>query len=141
MNLKLIGIALAASTIFAQAPAPSPSEIWHKLKDVLIGADGDRYFKQQIEGDVIPPFGRFDGKVVSQPSAHELIVNVDDPGGDARLRFPLALKGTIAAGTAVHFQGVARSYTRNPYRLTLDVEDGEIDGLPPGAIPIPGNLK
>jgi hypothetical protein len=66
-------------------------------------------------------------------------VNVDDPAGDARLRFLLALKGNIPDGTPVHLQGVARSYAKNPYRLTLDVEDGKIDGLPPGAIPRRGN--
>jgi hypothetical protein len=61
-------------------------------------------------------------------------VKVDDPAGDARLRFLLALKGTIAVGTPVRFQGVARSYAKNPYQLTLAIlEDDKIEGLPPGA--------
>src|SRR5580692_5479870 len=83
MNLKLIGAALAATTIFAQQ-TPPPSKLWHMIKEQLIGPVGDRYFKQNVENADLPGVGRFDGKVVSQTSAHELIVNVDDPAGDAR---------------------------------------------------------
>jgi hypothetical protein len=127
---KLMGIVLAGAIGFAQ-PALDTGELWRNIRNALTGADGDRYFKQNLEGAELP---RLDGQVVSQPSAHELIVNVDDPAGDARLRFLLALKGTIAAGTPVHFQGVARSYTKNPYQLTLAIlEDDKIEGLPPSA--------
>jgi hypothetical protein len=130
VKLKLVEIVLVATTGFAQQ-GPHTGELWRNIRNVLTGADGDRYFKQQLEGAELP---RLDGKVVSQPSAHELIVNVDDPAGDARLQFLLALKGTIAAGTSVHFRGVARSYTNNPYQLTLAIlEDDKIEGLPPGA--------
>src|ERR1700677_116848 len=117
VKLKLVGIMLVATIGFAQQ-APATSELWRNIRNVLTGADGDRYFKQQFEGAELPRLG---GKVVFQPSAHELIVNVDDPAGDARLQFLLALKGTIAAGTPVHFQGVARSYTKNPYQVRLAI--------------------
>jgi len=130
VKLKLAGIVLVATIGFAQQ-ARHTGELWRNIRNVLTGADGDGYFKQQLEGAELPSL---DGKVVSQPSAHELIVNVDDPAGDARLQFLLALKGTIAAGTSVHFRGVARSYTKNPYQLTLAIlEDDKIEGLPPGA--------
>jgi hypothetical protein len=130
VKLKLVGIVLVATIGFAQR-APHTAELWRNIRNVLTGADGDLYFKQQLEGAELP---RLDGKVVSQPSAHELIVNVDDPAGDARLQFLLELKGAIAAGTFVHFRGVARSYTKNPYQLTLAIlEDDKIEGLPPGA--------
>jgi hypothetical protein len=130
VKLKLVGIVLVATLGFAQQ-SPHTGELWRNIRNVLTGADGDGYFKEQLEGAELP---RFDGKVVSQPSAHELIVNVDDPAGDARLQFLLALKGTIAAGTSVHFRGVARSYAKNPYQLTLAIlEDDKIEGLPPGA--------
>ncbi len=130
VKLKLVGIVLVAMIGFSQQ-APDTGELWRNIRNVLTGTDGDRYFKQQLEGVELP---RLDGKVVSQSSAHELIVNVDDPAGDARLQFLLALKGTVAAGTSVHFRGVARSYTKNPYQLTLAIlEDEKIEGLPPGA--------
>ncbi len=132
VRLKLIGIVLVAAIGFAQT-AHDTGELWRNIRNVLTGADGDRYFQQEIAGTELP---RLNGNVVSQPSPHELIVNVDDPRGDARLQFLLALKGTIAAGTPVHFQGVARSYTKNPYQLTLGIlEDDKIEGLPPSAIP------
>jgi hypothetical protein len=83
VKLKLVGIVLVATIGFTQQ-APHSGELWRNLRNLLTGADGDRYFKQQLEGAELP---RLDGKVVSQPSAHELIVNVDDPAGDARLQF------------------------------------------------------
>jgi hypothetical protein len=130
VKLKLVGAVLVAVIGFAQ-PARDITEVWRNIRSVLIGADGDQYFKRQLEEVELP---RFHGKVVSQLSAHELLVNVDDAAGDARLRFLLALKGNIAVGTPVHFQGVARSYTKNPYQLTLAIlEDDKIEGLPPGA--------
>lgn len=130
MKLKLAGIVLVAMIGFTQQ-ADEASKLWRDIKSALTGADGDHYFKQYLEGAELP---RFYGKVVSQPSAHELIVNVDDLAGDARLQFLLSLKGTIAAGTSVRFRGVPLSYTKNPYQLTLAIlGDDKIEGLPPGA--------
>jgi hypothetical protein len=130
VKLKFVGIVLAATIGFAQQ-APNNSKLWRNIRNVLTSADGDQYFKQQLEGVQLP---LFDGKVVSQPSEHELIVNVDDPAGDAKLQFLLTLKGTISPGTSVRFVGVARSYTKTPYQITLAIlEDDKIEGLPPGA--------
>ncbi len=132
MRLRLIGIALVATLGFAQRPGVDPAVIWGKVRHALI-ADGDSYFAQ-IKGGLAPGAGsRFSGIVVSQPSPNELIVNVDDPEGDAALMFLPALNAAIAAGTPVHFQGVVQSYTKKPYRLTLALDGGDIDGLPAGA--------
>ncbi|HXJ44736.1 MAG TPA: hypothetical protein VNH18_35950 [Bryobacteraceae bacterium] len=131
MRLKLIGIVLASVFGFAQTPAPvDPSDLWLIIRNVLTTAEADRYFEQVKDCQIPPTHVRFTGRVVSQPSPNELIVNVDDPAGDAGLRFLFSAKGTIAPGTLVHFKGVLRSYTKNPYRLTLEVDDHDIDGLP-----------
>jgi hypothetical protein len=132
MSLRLIGIVLISVIGFAQTPTPRvvPGEIWRMIRNALTIPEGDRYF-QQIKGAQIPPaHQRFSGNVVSQPSPNELIVNVDDPAGDARLLFLIAPNGTISAATAVHFEGVIRSYTTTPSRLTQDVRPEDIDGLP-----------
>jgi hypothetical protein len=67
--------------------------------------------------------------VVSQPSPNELIVNVDNPAGDAILRLLIAMKKTVAVGALVHFEGVVRAYSRNPCRLTIEVLPEDVEGL------------
>jgi hypothetical protein len=131
MSLRLIGIVLISVIGFAQTPAPrrGTGEIWRMIRNTLTTTEGDRYF-QQIKGSQIPPaHQRFSGNVVSQSLSNELIVSVDDPAGDARLHFLFLSNGSISAGTAVHFEGVVRSYTANPYKLTFDVLPADIDSL------------
>jgi hypothetical protein len=76
-----------------------------------------------------PGAQRFSGNVVSQPSPNQLIVNVDDPAGDAILRLLIEVKKTVAVGAPVRFEGLLRAYSRNPYRLTVDVLPEGIEGL------------
>ena len=72
----------------------------------------------------------FTAKVVSQPSPKELLVNVDNPAGDATLKFENPLKGTVDPGTAFKFKGVIDSYAKEPYMLTLTADKEDIEGLP-----------
>ncbi len=116
--------------------------LWREIRTALTGdgaGQGDAYF-QQVKGSEIPPdkdtdgnpIGMFNAKVVSAEGKN-LIANVDNAGGDVTLVFehPLNVK-EIQAGTAFKFKGVVDSYTKQPYMLTLTIDDPktEIDGLP-----------
>jgi len=131
MSLKLIGIVLASIIGFAQpaVPAHEPGDLWRMIRGALITAEGDRYFQQIKDAQIPPGPERFSGSVVSQSSPNELIVNVDDPAGDAILWLLIAVKKPIAVGAPVHFEGVVRAYSRNPYKLTIEVLPEEIEGL------------
>ena len=129
MKLKLIVIALLTAIGFAQPVAIDTGALWRQIKGTLT-AKGDRYFQIIQDANIPPLHRRFSSNVVSQPSPDELIVNVDDAAGDARLRCLFGLNGAIPNGTPVHFEGVVRAYTTNPYTLTLDVRPEDIDGLP-----------
>src|SRR5581483_2588865 len=94
------------------------------------------YF-MQIKGSEIPPqegsdFKKFTAKVVSQPSPKELLLNLDNAAGDVTLRFENALKGTIDPGTEVKFKGVVEEFKKDPYNLTLTIEDPkeDVEGVP-----------
>jgi hypothetical protein len=134
MRVKLIGIALLAAIGFAEPVVIDTGGLWRQIKRTLTtegdGLAGDRYFQNIQDARIPPAHLKFHGSVVSEPSSSELIVNVDDPAGDARLRCLFGLKDEIPAGTSVHFEGVVRAYTTNPYTLTLDVRPEDIDGLP-----------
>jgi hypothetical protein len=128
MSLKLIGIVLVSVIGFAQAPTPNAGGLWRMIRSALTTPDGDKFFQQIKDGQIPPEHQRFSGSVVSQPSPNELIVNVDDPAGDAALRFPIAVKRPVAVGAPVQFEGVVRDYSANPYRLTLEVLPEDIEG-------------
>jgi hypothetical protein len=122
MNLKLIGIVLMSAVGFAQAPMPDPGDLWRKIRSALMAPDGDKWF-QQIKDAAIPdtvgqPERMFAGKVVSQPSPKTLVVNVDNPAGDATLKLQNLLE-SVKPGTLVYFNGVVDSYMKEPYMLTL----------------------
>jgi len=131
MSLKLIGIVLVSVIGFAQAstPASDPGDLWQKIRNALMTPEGDKFFQQIKDAQIPPEHERFSGTVVSQPSPNELIVNVDNPVGDAILRFLIAVKRPVAVGAPVHFEGVVRAYSRNPYRLTLEVLPEDVEGL------------
>ena len=101
---------------FAQAPtpAPGPGDLWRMIGSALTTPEGDNFFQRIKDCRIPPEHQRFSGNVVSQPSPNELIVDVDNPAGDAILRFPAAVKRPVAVGAPVHFEGVVRAYSGNP---------------------------
>ncbi len=110
--------------------------LWRQIRDTLKADNGDAYF-QSIKGSQIPPenIGWFKGKVVSVGDK-SLVVNVDNGAGDATLKFDTAIgQKAIEAGAAFEFKGVVDSLTREPYMLSLSVDDpkAEIKGLPESA--------
>lgn len=118
----------------AFAAAHPDIALWRQIRDALKADGGDTYF-QQVKGSEIPPqdgtFKMFTGKLVSQPSAKELLLNVDSPAGDAVLRFEANLKeGAIDPGTEIKFKGVVEEFAKEPYVLTLTVDKEDVDGVP-----------
>jgi hypothetical protein len=137
MRLTLIGIVFVSVIGSAQppTPAPDPVDLWRKIRSALMTPEGDNFFQQIKDSQIPPEYGnppehqRFSGSVVSQPSPNELIVNVDNSVGDAILRSLIAVKRPVAVGAPVRFEGVVRAYSRNPYRLTIEVLPEDIEGL------------
>lgn len=108
--------------------------LWRQIRDALKADNGDMYF-QQVKGSEIPPqdgtFKMFTGKVISQPTPKEVLLNVDSPTGDATLRFESNLKeGALDPGTEVKFKGVVEEFTKDPYNLVLTVDKDDVDGIP-----------
>ena len=111
---------------------------WETIRTAL-QMQGDTFFST-LRGVAFPPEGSeaykgpamFSGTVVSMPSPKQILVNVDNAAGDAILQFDDAIRGEIPAGAAVQFKGVVDAYTRDPYTLTLAIQEPKtgIVGLP-----------
>jgi hypothetical protein len=129
----------------AWAHAHPDLNIWETIKDTL-DQKGDDYFSASLKGVGLPPTAdykgpdMFAGKVVSLPSPKQILVDLDNPAGDAILKFDENLKGDVPPGTMLHFKGVIDAYTKTPsYVLTLEILDPKTDitGLPDGVTFVP----
>ncbi|MES1260114.1 MAG: hypothetical protein ABUS49_00150 [Acidobacteriota bacterium] len=98
--------------------------LWRQIRDTLKSEQGDTYFGT-AKGSQIPPenIGMFKAKVVTV-NDKDLVVNVDNAGGDATLKFDHALnQKVINVGDSLEFKGVVDSFVKDPYMLTLTIDD------------------
>jgi len=123
----------------AWAAAHPDLDFWENIRTALT-TQGDAYFANLKDVGFPPPAGdtykgpaMFKATVVSQPNAKQILVSVDNvPTGDALLKFDDNIKGTIPPGTAIQFKGVVDSYAKDPYVLTMNIQEPKTDisGLP-----------
>jgi hypothetical protein len=112
--------------------------LWRQIRDALKADNGQAYF-DMVKGSLIPPqeggaFKMFKGKVVSQPSPKEVLLNVESAGGDLTLQFENPLKGMpLDPGTEVSFKGVVEAFVKDPYMLTVTVDKEDVEGIPASA--------
>jgi hypothetical protein len=122
----------------AFAAAHPDIALWRQIRDALKADGGQAYF-EMVKGSLIPPqeggtFKMFKGKVVSQPSPKEVLLNVESAGGDVTLQFENPLKGMpLDPGTEVSFKGVVDAFVKDPYMLTLTADKEDVEGIPAAA--------
>jgi len=112
--------------------------LWRQIRDALKADNGQAYF-DMVKGSLIPPqeggvFKMFKGKIVSQPSPKEVLLNVENAAGDLTLQFENPLKGMpLNPGDEVSFKGVVEAFVKDPYMLTLTVDKEDVEGIPASA--------
>ncbi|HTB15222.1 MAG TPA: hypothetical protein VK752_26805 [Bryobacteraceae bacterium] len=105
---------------------------WRDTKGILTADDGQAQFDAQIKDNLLP---KFTGKIVSlTPAARgtkSVVVLVDDEKdgkADCTLTFEAALPGKMDPGDTLSFEGIAKSFTKDPYMLTVLVEKDKLEG-------------
>jgi hypothetical protein len=121
----------------AFAAAHPDIALWRQIRDALKADNGQTYF-EMVKGSLIPPqdgaFKMFKGKIVSQPSPKEVLVNVENAAGDLTLQFENPLKGMpLNPGDEVSFKGVVEAFVKDPYMLTLTADKEDVEGIPASA--------
>jgi hypothetical protein len=75
---------------------------------------------------------KFKGKIVSiNPAARpkELLLVIENgPAADVTLKLDSALPGKMEPGEEIEFEGVAKSYTKDPFMVSFEVEKAKIAG-------------
>jgi hypothetical protein len=113
---------------------------WRDLKTILTGEGGQAKFDADIKDSALP---KFSGKIISMTPAlkpKSVVIAVEKDGvADCTLTFEAALPGKMEPGETLTFEGIAKSFTKDPYMLTMEVEKDKLEGWTgknaPGARP------
>jgi len=102
---------------------------WNDTKTILTADDGQAKFDAEIKDAALP---KFKGKIVSMKPAirpKTVVVAVAKDGvADCTLTFETPLAGKMEPGEELEFEGVAKSFTKEPYMLTLAVDKDKLTG-------------
>jgi hypothetical protein len=120
----------------AAARANPMLALWKSIHDELLSDGGAAYFENNMKGAALPGgvngVAKFKGKLVSMtPPARpkELVLAMEDPSRpDVTLKLDSALPGKMEPGGEIEFDGVADSYTKDPFMVTFTVEKSHLEG-------------
>jgi hypothetical protein len=102
--------------------------LWKDLKAALTAATGDTYFETNMKDALVP---HLKGKLVSMSPAvkpKELRLAIENPSGDVTLKLDGALPGRMEPGGEIEFEGIAKSFTKDPFMVTFDAEKAKLIG-------------
>ncbi|MGA3189078.1 MAG: hypothetical protein ABSF22_18390 [Bryobacteraceae bacterium] len=102
--------------------------LWKDLKAALTATGGDTYFETNMKDALVP---RLKGRLVAMMPAvkpKELILSIENSAGDVTLKLDGALPGKMEPGGELEFEGVARSFTKDPFMVTFDTEKAKLSG-------------
>jgi hypothetical protein len=102
--------------------------LWKDLKATLTAPSGDTYFETNMKDALVP---RLKGKLVAVSPASkpkELILAIENSAGDVTLKLDGALPGKMDPGGEIEFEGIAKSFTKDPFMVTFDAEKAKVIG-------------
>jgi len=108
--------------------------MWMGFRKQLTDTGGDQYF-QSMKGTLVGggQLPKFKGTLVEAKPAcrsKELLVAISDAKNpEVTIKLDMALKGKPAAGQELQWQGVPTDFSKDPFMLTMTVEEGMIEGL------------
>ncbi len=137
------GFSIKNANEIAQAQAANEEEynkthpaeaLWASLKMALTGPDGAMYFDMNMKGTEIPT--QLKGRVIKlEPAVRPktILLAMEDKSNntttaDATLKFETPLAGKVDEGTELSFEGVADSYTANPFMVVFNVDKDKLQG-------------
>jgi len=109
--------------------------LWQAIKESLLKDGGDAYF-ESIKGALAPAGAngvqKFKGKIVSmtpETKPKQIVLALEQPNvPDVTLELSEALPGKMEAGEELQFEGVAKSYTKQPFMVVFETEPDKIVG-------------
>jgi len=109
--------------------------LWRSVKKELLSDGGAAYFENSMKGALLPGGAngvtKFKGKLVYGTAARpkELVLGIEKADvADVTLKLDGALPGKMDPGGEIEFEGVAESFTKDPFMVTFTVERSKVQG-------------
>lgn len=126
----------------AKAKAEEADEAAHPMKTFWVKnlkepiLMDDTFFDMHVKDAALPGgvngVDKFKGTIVSMKPENrpkEIELAIENPGvADAKLVFESPLPGKMEVGETLSFEGIATSYTKEPYEITFMVDPKQLDG-------------
>jgi tetratricopeptide (TPR) repeat protein len=116
--------------------------MWMNIKGMLTGTDADNQFASSLKDSMVKGLNTGErgliGTIVSgEPACNSKTVQVSvpvpgstaTPTAEITMKLDKPLKGKPIAGTQIKWDGVPSSFTKDPFMLTMDVDQADIDGM------------
>ena len=120
----------------AAARANPMLALWKRIHQELVSDSGAAYFENSMKGALLPGGAegvtKFKGKLISmspETKPKELVLAIEDSNkADVTLKLDSPLAGKMEPGAEIAFDGVADSFTKDPFMVTFSVEKTHIEG-------------
>ena len=106
------------------------------VKEPLVKDGGEAYFESTVKGTLLPGGAngvqKFKAKIVSmtpETKPKQIVLALEQPTvPDVTLELSQALPGKMEPGEELQFEGVAKSFVKQPFMVVFDVDPKQIDG-------------
>ncbi|MGH9647197.1 MAG: hypothetical protein ACRD4E_10305 [Bryobacteraceae bacterium] len=106
------------------------------VKEPLLKDGGDTYFEMNVKGTLLPGGAngvqKFKAKIVSmtpETNPKQIVLALEQPNvPDVTLELSKALPGKMEAGEELQFEGIAKTFTKQPFMVYFDVDPNQIEG-------------
>jgi hypothetical protein len=101
--------------------------LWKRIKEALVGAEGQQYFDSSMKDAEIPELR---GWVVEAKGKEITVAISDKTTAEVTLQLD-APAGKVDPGTELTWdKGIGKTFSKEPFMLTMEVEKKNIKGLP-----------
>lgn len=114
----------------AEAQKNPKLAFWKRIKDELVGPNGQAYFDSSMKDAQIP---ELTGYLVEQKGKQLVIAISDKTTPEITLEFEAPVAGKADPGTELTFTGVGKSFSKEPFMVTMGVERKDLKGWPSAA--------
>jgi hypothetical protein len=109
------------------AKADPMGTMWKNLKGELTGPNGTQYFESGLKDAACP---QLRGSVVSHTSKSIQVALSDKTTPEITLELETPIAGKAEPGTVIEFEGVCKTFTKEPFMITMETDKSKITGWP-----------
>ena len=121
----LLFLAAFNQILLAQPSQQQPAtSLWQAVKKQLSAPNGRQFFKENVENSALPIL--YGTLISGDPADHPdtfLVAMDGNANPEIRLKLNHSLPKPLPKGTKVAFEGIAESFSAEPFLLTLKVEE------------------